>query len=88
MLKGQIAVITGASRGIGRECALTLAKAGVNIVVSAKSTEETPNLPGTIFSVAKEVEALGVEALAFPCDVRDDNQVDAMMEAAYKKWGR
>merc|ERR1712188_25358 len=46
----------------------TLAKEGCNITVSAKSTEEQPNLPGTIFSVAREVEALGVEALPFKCN--------------------
>ncbi len=44
--------MTGASRGIGRALALALADRGAHVVVAAKSVEETPGLPGTIFSVA------------------------------------
>eukprot|EP01095_Lingulamoeba_sp_RSL-Kostka_P010198 TRINITY_DN3632_c0_g1_i1.p1 TRINITY_DN3632_c0_g1~~TRINITY_DN3632_c0_g1_i1.p1 ORF type:complete len:291 (+),score=123.06 TRINITY_DN3632_c0_g1_i1:41-913(+) len=87
-LQGQVAIVTGASRGIGRIFCLDLAKAGANIVVSAKSITEKKNLPGTIFSVAAEVEELGVEALPFQCDVRNDKQVAEMVEATLAKFGR
>eukprot|EP01096_Ripella_sp_DP13-Kostka_P016393 TRINITY_DN7972_c0_g1_i1.p2 TRINITY_DN7972_c0_g1~~TRINITY_DN7972_c0_g1_i1.p2 ORF type:complete len:328 (-),score=78.59 TRINITY_DN7972_c0_g1_i1:45-947(-) len=87
-LAGQVAIITGASRGIGREVALAYAAAGCKVTVSAKSTQEQPNLPGTIYSVAKEVEALGVEALPFQCDVRDVEQIERMVAATVEKWGR
>ena len=56
--------------------------------MSAKSTEEQPNLPGTIFSVAREVEALGVEALPFKCNVLNPEEIEAMVDATIKKWGR
>jgi len=47
-LTGKVAIITGSSRGIGRECALTLARLGCNIVIAAKTTTPKKNLPGTI----------------------------------------
>jgi len=87
-LSGQVAIVTGASRGIGRDICLTFARAGANIVVAAKSTDDQPNLPGTIYSVAKEVESLGVQALAVQVDVRDDNSIQNMVDQAIKKFGR
>jgi len=87
-LKGQVAIITGASRGIGREIALTLAKHGVHIVVCAKSVTDAPNLPGTIYHVAKEVQALGVQALPIKCDVRIDEDLERAVEQTIQKFGR
>jgi citronellol/citronellal dehydrogenase len=87
-LAGKVAIITGGSRGIGRQVALTFARAGADIVVAAKTDAENPKLPGTIFSVAAEVEALGRRALALRVDVRDDEQVDAMAARTMEKFGR
>ena len=56
-LQGKTLFITGASRGIGREIALHAARDGANIVIAAKSAEPHAKLPGTIHSVAAEVEA-------------------------------
>jgi citronellol/citronellal dehydrogenase len=82
-LSGKTLFITGASRGIGREIALRAAADGANIVIAAKSAELHPKLPGTIFSVAQEVEAAGGKALPLQLDVRDENAVrDAMAKAA------
>jgi citronellol/citronellal dehydrogenase len=82
-LSGKTLFITGASRGIGREIALRAAADGANIVIAAKSAEPHPKLPGTIFSVAQEVEAAGGKALPLQLDVRDENAVrDAMAKAA------
>merc|ERR1712028_104595 len=59
-LTGKVAIVTGATRGIGRETALALAKLGCNIVVAAKTTEAQPTLPGTIQKCAADtMEAFG-----------------------------
>ena len=87
-LKGRVAIITGSTRGIGRECALALAKVGVNIVVAAKSTEEKPGLPGTIYSVAEECKKLGVSALPCKMDMRDDKSVEECVNSTVERFGR
>lgn len=85
---GRVAVVTGASRGIGRAIALSLARAGCAVVIAAKSVTEKPNLPGTIYTVADEVRALGSRALPVQVDVRDDNAVEAMVANTLKAFGR
>ena len=81
-LSGKTLFITGASRGIGREIALRAAKDGANIVIAAKSAEAHPKLPGTIYSVAAEVEAAGGKALALQLDVRDEEAVRSALAQA------
>lgn len=87
-LTGRVAIITGATRGIGKETALALAARGCNIVVAAKTTEPKKNLPGTIYSVADEIEALGVKALACKVDLRDLDSVNKCIEDTVAKFGR
>lgn len=86
-LQGKTLFITGASRGIGREIALRAAKDGANIVIAAKSAEAHPKLPGTIHSVAKEVEAAGGKALALQVDVRDEDAVRSALAQANEHFG-
>ncbi|MCP1442998.1 citronellol/citronellal dehydrogenase [Pseudomonas sp. GGS8] len=86
-LQGKTLFITGASRGIGREIALRAAKDGANIVIAAKSAAPHPKLPGTIFSVAAEVEAAGGKALALEVDVRDETIVQQAMIDASEHFG-
>jgi citronellol/citronellal dehydrogenase len=86
-LKGKTVFITGATRGIGREIALRCARDGANVVVTGKSAEPHPKLPGTIHSVAREVEAAGGKALAIQLDVRDDDAVAAAVSSAVKAFG-
>lgn len=81
------AVITGASRGIGRAIALRLAKEGANVAIVAKTTTPHPKLPGTIYTVAKEVEELGGKALPVVCDIRDDQQVEQAVDQIVKHFG-
>jgi citronellol/citronellal dehydrogenase len=87
-LTGRVAVVTGASRGIGRAIALGLAGEGCDVVIAAKSTESTEKLPGSIFTVAAEVEALGAQALPVPVDVRDADQIEGMAAQALERFGR
>jgi len=87
MLKNKTIFITGASRGIGREIALRCAKDGANIVIAAKTSDPHPTLPGTIHSVAKEVEELGGKALAIQLDVRDEEAVKNAVELTVKTFG-
>jgi citronellol/citronellal dehydrogenase len=86
-LEGKTVFVTGASRGIGREIALRCARDGANVVLAAKSAEPHPKLPGTIHSVAAEVEAAGGRALAIPLDVRDEHAVQAAVERAAHAFG-
>lgn len=86
-LKGKTLFITGASRGIGREIALRAARDGANIVIAAKSAEPHAKLPGTIHSVAAEVEAAGGKALALQVDVRDEDAVRQALAQANEHFG-
>jgi citronellol/citronellal dehydrogenase len=86
-LQGKTLFITGASRGIGREIALRAARDGANIVIAAKSAAPHPKLPGTIFSVAAEVEAAGGKALALEVDVRDEAIVRQALADACEHFG-
>src|SRR5262249_43877241 len=87
-LAGRVAILTGASRGIGRAIALGLAREGCHIVVAAKSTESTEKLPGSIFTVAKEAEELGVQALPVQVDVRFPEQIEEMVVQSRQRLGR
>lgn len=86
-LKNKTIFITGATRGIGREIALRCAHGGANLVITGKTAEAHPKLPGTIHSVAAEVEAAGGKALALQLDVRDDQAVAAAIAQAVEKFG-
>ncbi|MEW6269604.1 MAG: SDR family NAD(P)-dependent oxidoreductase [Thermodesulfobacteriota bacterium] len=87
-LDGRVAIVTGASRGIGRNMALALAEAGCAVVIAARSTEENPKLPGTIHSVARRIEDAGGTALAVPCDVASEDSVAAAVAATLERFGR
>ena len=85
--KGKTVIITGASRGIGKAIALKLAANGANIVVAAKSTEENPKLGGTIFSAAAEIEAAGGNALAVKCDIRNEEEIQKVIDETVERFG-
>lgn len=80
-LEGKVAIVTGASRGIGRAIALKLAREGASLVVTATTEESARN-------TAAEVEALGQKALALAVDVADPAAVEAMFAAAVETFGK
>ena len=81
-LQGQVAVITGSAKGVGRYAAHSLAGAGANIVIA--DIEDAAKME----RVAGEVRELGAEALVVNADVRDDGQVKALMDRAASHFGR
>jgi citronellol/citronellal dehydrogenase len=87
LLKDKVAFVSGGSRGIGRAIALRLASAGCKLVITGKSEVEDPRLGGTIYSVANEIEQLGAESLAIPCDNRMDEQIQQAVEKAALHFG-
>jgi len=80
-LKDKIALITGASQGIGRDTALALAEAGAKVAVAARNEER-------LASLVSEIEAVGGAALAVKMDVADAEQVKAGFKQVLEKFGR
>ncbi|MFT7654181.1 MAG: NAD(P)-dependent dehydrogenase (short-subunit alcohol dehydrogenase family) [Limisphaerales bacterium] len=78
---GQVAIVTGGSRGLGREMALGLAARGANVVVTSRKAEACQE-------VASEIEAMGREALAYGCHVGRWDELDGLVDAAYEKFGK
>jgi NAD(P)-dependent dehydrogenase (short-subunit alcohol dehydrogenase family) len=80
-LTGRVALVTGSSRGLGRQMALAFARAGADVVISSRKADACER-------VAAEVRDLGREALAHPCHVGDWAQCDALVEATYARFGK
>ncbi|ADB18235.1 short-chain dehydrogenase/reductase SDR [Pirellula staleyi DSM 6068] len=81
-LKGRVAVVTGASLGIGRAAALELARCGASVVVNYRSHLHQAE------EVIAEVEKLGSRGIVFQADVADQGAVEAMVQAAVDNFGR
>jgi len=86
-LKNKTVFITGGTRGIGKAIALRAARDGANIIIAAKSDKPLANLPGTIYSVAEDVELAGGQALPVKLDVRDEAAIDAAVNQAVERFG-
>lgn len=90
-LVGKVAVVTGASRGVGRGVALGLGEAGATVYITGRTVEEgkaVVDLPGTIHQTAEDVTALGGQGIAIRCDHRNDQEVEAMLRRVIAEQGR
>jgi 2-deoxy-D-gluconate 3-dehydrogenase len=80
-LRDKVALVTGASRGIGRAIAIGFAEAGADVAVAARSVDDLETL-------AKEIDAAGRRALVIPTDVRERAAIEAMIESTVEEFGR
>ncbi len=88
-LAGRVAIVTGASRGIGKGCALELGGAGATVYVTGRSTAPAAHpLGGTVAETAAEVDAAGGRGIAVACDHRDDGQVRRLFKRVETEQGR
>ncbi len=80
-LEGQVALVTGASRGIGRGIAVGLAGAGANLALVARSES-------TLIEAQQEIQAIGVQAEIFPCDLNQTEGISDLVAAVSASYGR
>jgi 3-oxoacyl-[acyl-carrier protein] reductase len=80
-LSGRVALVTGASQGIGRACALKLAASGATVAVAARGQEKLAQL-------VKEIGGSGGKAFAFPLDVADEEQIKTTFKSAISQLGK
>ncbi len=80
-LQGEVAIVTGAGKGLGKAIALAFAEAGAHVVCAARTEAD-------IQAVAEQAKQYGVRALAHPCDVSDEAQLKKLVETTHEAFGK
>ena len=91
VLTGKVALVTGASRGVGKGIALGLGEAGATVYITGRTIAEgqaAVNLPGTIHQTAKEIDAIGGHGIAVRCDHTNDDDVTDLFRSLQNEQGR
>jgi NAD(P)-dependent dehydrogenase (short-subunit alcohol dehydrogenase family) len=86
-LAGKVVVITGASRGVGKEAALAFARRGANVVLAARTVEQDSALPGTLGETLKQIEAMGAGAIAVQTDLASEADLHRLIDTAVERFG-
>lgn len=87
-LKGKVAIVTGASRGLGKAIAIGLSKEGAKVVIAARTEVGKGELSGTIYQTEEEIRSSGFEALAVRCDVTSEESVNQMVQKTFHYFGQ
>ncbi|HEX7854206.1 MAG TPA: SDR family NAD(P)-dependent oxidoreductase [Sphingobium sp.] len=86
-LTGKVAIITGASRGVGRQAAIDFARRGAKVVLAARTVDPDDSLPGSLGEAMRQIEALGGEALAVQTDLAEEDDLKALVRATVERFG-
>ncbi|HUI48046.1 MAG TPA: SDR family NAD(P)-dependent oxidoreductase [Acidimicrobiia bacterium] len=88
-LKGKVAIVTGASRGVGAATAELLARKGCGVACAARATDDSPlPIPGTIDDTVRRIEATGGDAIAIPTNLARDDEIERMVTRTLEHFGR
>ena len=88
-LDGKVAIVTGASRGLGKDIAVSLAREGARVVVTARTEKKGDSrIPGTLERTVELVQEVGGQAIAVRCDVTRDDEIEAAVEEAVAEFGQ
>jgi NAD(P)-dependent dehydrogenase (short-subunit alcohol dehydrogenase family) len=86
-LTGKVVIVTGASRGVGRQAALYFAQRGAKVVLAARTVDRHETLPGTLGEALRAIEAMGGEALAVQTDLANRGDLQKLVDAAVERFG-
>jgi NAD(P)-dependent dehydrogenase (short-subunit alcohol dehydrogenase family) len=86
-LTGKVVIITGASRGIGKQSAQVFARRGAKLVLTARTVEPDNTLPGTLGETLAQIGQLGAEAITVPADLASETDLKGIVDAAVERFG-